>query len=245
LGQRWQIAERTRALVAREGAVEALLLLPDDRLWNEQANVLDALLSDTPHRLVDGDVAAVYPSHPAVLVIAPEVKASAPIVLPCTQDLGSQGYGYRLWEPAKVSATACADDLLPADAQWASGVRLLGFGVTGTPQPGETLHVALYVETTQGPLEADVHWFNQLEDQEGRRWGQFDHAGWPAERWQPGERVLLHFDLPIAEDAVPGPYILRVGQYIYHSAENIDNIPVVDEAGNPADYAFTLSIPAD
>ena len=84
---------------------------------------------------------------------------------------------------------------------------------------------------------------SQLEDQEGRRWGQLDHAGWPAERWRPGERVLLHFDLPIAEDAAPGPYVLRVGQYIYHSPENIENIPVVDVAGNPADYAVALPIP--
>jgi hypothetical protein len=243
LGYRWHVAERTRSLVAREGAAEALLLLPDDHLWSEEANVLDALLSDTPHRLVDGNVAAIYPHHAAVLTIAPEVEAAASIAYPCTQDLGGEGYGYRLWDPAGASATACADDLLPADAQWASGVRLLGYGVNGSPRPGETLHIVLHVETTQGPLEADVHWFNQLEDQEGRRWGQLDHAGWPAERWRPGERVLLHFDLPIAEDAAPGPYVLRVGQYIYHSPENIENIPVVDVAGNPADYAVALPIP--
>jgi 4-amino-4-deoxy-L-arabinose transferase-like glycosyltransferase len=245
LGQWWQIAERTRTLVTREGTAEALLLLPEDHLWSEQTNVLDALLSDTPHRLVDGDVAAIYPPHPAVLTIAPEVEAAASITFPCTQDLGSEGYGYRLWDPTGVNAAACIDDLLPADAQWASGVRLLGYGVSGTPGPGETLHIALYVETTQGPLEADVHWFNQLEDQEGQRWGQFDHAGWPAERWQPGERVLLHFDLPIAEDAALGPYILHAGQYVYHSAEDLENIPVVDAAGNPADYAVALPVPAE
>ncbi|MBN1977253.1 MAG: glycosyltransferase family 39 protein [Anaerolineae bacterium] len=243
LGYRWRVAERTRLLVAREGAAEALLLLPDDSLWSEEANVLDALLSDTPHRLVDGSVATVYPHHAAVLTIAPEVEAAASIARPCTQDLGGDGYAYRLWDPAGASAAACADDLLPAEAQWASGVRLLGYGVSGSPRPGETLHIVLHVETTQGPLEADVHWFNQLEDQGGQRWGQFDHAGWPAERWQPGERVLLHFDLPIAEDAAPGPYILRVGQYVYHSPENIENVPVVDVAGNPADYAVALPIP--
>ena len=243
LGYRWRVAERTRSLVARESAAEALLLLPDDHLWSEEANVLDALLSDTPHRLVDGSVAIVYPHHAAVLTIAPEVEAAASIAHLCTQDLGSEGYGYRLWDPAGANAAACTDDLLPADAQWASGVRLLGYGVRGSPRPGETLHVVLHVETTQGPLETDVHWFNQLEDQEGQRWGQFDHAGWPAERWRPGERVLLHFDLPIAEDAAPGPYVLRVGQYIYHSPENIENIPVVDVAGNPADYAVALPVP--
>jgi len=243
LGQRWQTAERTRALVERESTAEALLLLPDDHRWDEQANVLDALLSDTPHRLVNGNVAVVYPSHSAILVIAPQVKAAASTTFPCTQDLGGEGYGYRLWNPAGASAAACTDDLMSADAQWASGVRLLGYSAAGTARPGETLYVTLHVETTQGPLETDVHWFNQLEDQEGRRWAQFDHAGWPAERWQPDERVLLHFDLHIAPDAAPGPYVLRVGQYVYYSPENLENIPVIDKAGNPADYAVALPIP--
>jgi hypothetical protein len=225
--------------------------MPGDDEWNQKAYGLDALLSDTSHRTVDGQTAVVYPPHPSILVIASEVQSTIDLTAPCTQDLESDvvasplggTYHYRLWDPAGASAAACTANLSPADAQWASGVRLLGYGVSGSPRPGETLRVVLHVETTQGPLETDVHWFNQLEDQEGRRCGQFDHVGWPAERWQPGERVLLHFDLPIAENAAPGPYILRVGQYVYHSPEDIENIPVVDVAGNPADYAVTLPIP--
>jgi hypothetical protein len=53
----------------------------------------------------------------------------------------------------------------------------------------------------------------------------------------------MHFDLPIAADAASGPYVLRVGQYIYHSPESIENVPVIDAARNPADYAVTLSVP--
>jgi hypothetical protein len=243
LGHWWQITEDARSLARQEKAQEVLLLVPEDHHWNAQANILDGLLSDTPHRLVDGKNAVVYPAHDTILVIAPEVKDSAAITYPCTEDLGGDLYHYRLWNPA-LTTSSCTDGLVPTGAQWASGVRLLGYGVTGEAQPGSTLHVKLHTETTQGPRSEDVHWFNHLEDQKGERWGQFDHAAWPASRWQPGERVLLHFDIAIAPNAEPGPYILRVGQYIYRSAEDLENIPVVDAAGNPVDYGIVLPVPA-
>jgi hypothetical protein len=253
VGYWWRAAEQARSLTVEKGATEVLLIMPGDQEWNQKAYGLDALLSDTPHRVADGQTTIVYPPHPSVLVIASEVEASTEMAASCTQDLEADTiasplggtYHYRLWDPAHADAAACTDGLLPADAQWASGVRLLGYSVSGMPRPGETLHVALHVETTQGPLEADVHWFNHLEDQEGQRWGQLDLVGWPAERWQPGDRILLHFDLPIAPDAAPGPYVLRVGQYVYHSPEDLENIPVTDIAGNPADYAVVLSIPTE
>ena len=241
LGYWQEIAEETRSRVLQEEAAEALLLVPEDHRWNAQANILDALLSDTPHRLVNGHTAVVYPPHTSVLVIAPEVKDSASITHPCTHDLGGDLYHYRLWDPER--AAGCTAGLVDADAQWASGVRLLGYSVTGDPQPGGTVHTTLHVETTHGPSGEDIRWFNHLEDQEGWRCGQFDHAGWPASRWQPGERVLLHFDIEIAIDASPGPFTLRVGQYIYRSPENLQNIPVVDAAGNPVDYAVVLPVP--
>jgi hypothetical protein len=242
LGYWRQIAERARSLAEQADAAEALLLVPEDHLWNAQANILDALLSDTPHRLVDGQTTVVYPTHTAILVIAPEVKETASITFPCTQDLSSDLYQYRLWNPAL--ALSCTDDLMPADARWASGVQLLGYTVTGNPQPGGTIHVTLHVETAQASSDQDVHWFNHLEDNEGWRCGQFDHAGWPASRWQPDESVLLHFAIAISPDAGPGPYTLRVGQYIYNSPEDLENIPVVDAAGNPVDYAVALPVSA-
>ncbi len=248
LGYWWRAAEQARELAEQEDAAEVLLLMPGDRSWDAKANILDALLSDTPHRLVDGHTTVVYPPHDTILLIASEVETSVALAFPCTQDLESDlaasplggTYHYRLWSPAHAGASSCTQTLLPATAQWASGVRLLGYGVTGTVQPGASPHVILHWETTQGPLDTDVHWFHHLEDQTGQRWGQFDAVGWPAARWQPGDRVLLHFDLPIAPDAEPGPYILRVGQYTY---PGIETIPVVDVAGNPADYAVALPVP--
>jgi hypothetical protein len=222
--------------------------MPGDDLWDQKANIFDALLSGTPHRVVDGRTTVVYPPHTAVFLVAPEVESAVAVASPCTKDLSADltaspfdgAYRYRLWSPARAGTSACTGRLSPAAARWASGVGLLGYDVEGTPGPGETLHVTLFWETTQGPLDADVHWFTHLEDEAGQRWGQYDAVAWPVARWQPGDRVLFHFDLHIAPDAEPGPCVLRVGQYTYPA---IENIPVVDEAGNPADYAVTLPLP--
>jgi 4-amino-4-deoxy-L-arabinose transferase-like glycosyltransferase len=248
LGYWWRATELASALSEREGAKEVLLLMPGDRSWDERANGLDALLSDTPHRVVNGHTTLVYPPHPAIFLIAPEVEAAAALTFPCTQPLADLtaspsggAYHYRLWSPAHADASQCTQALSPVDARWASGARLLGYSVTGTAEPGATLHITLHLETPQGQPDTNVHWFNHLEDQAGGRWGQFDHVGWPAARWQPGDQVLLHYDLSIAPDAASGPYVLRVGQYTY---PEITNIPILDAAGNPADYAVTLPVPA-
>lgn len=249
LGYWWRAARQARALAAREGAEEVLLLMPGDRSWDEKANALDALLSDTPHRVVDGYTTLVYPPHPTIFLIASQVEASTALTFPCTKalaDLSASPFGetyhYRLWSPAHADVSSCAQALTPVVANWATGARLLGYAVAGTPEPGATLHITLLWETPQGRPDTNVHWFNHLEDQAGGRWGQFDHVGWPAARWQPGDQVLLHYDLPVAPDAPPGPYVLRVGQYTY---PEITNIPVLDAAGNPADYAVTLPVPVN
>jgi hypothetical protein len=52
--------------------------------------------------------------------------------------------------------------------------------------------------------------------------------------------VLWHFDLPIADEGPPPPYVLRVGQYVYPTFEGI---PVVDEAGAPQTDAVELLVP--
>jgi hypothetical protein len=248
LGYWWRAAERARTLTEQENAAEVLLLMPGDDPWDQKASVLGALLSATPHRVVDGRTAIVYPPHPTVFLAASEVEKAVSLTTPCTRDLSADlkaspwggEYRYRLWSPTGGASSACKPMLAPATATWASGARLLGYTVQGTARPGETLAVMLFWETMQGPFEADVHWFTHLQDEAGQRWGQHDAVGWPATRWQPGDRVLFHFDLAIAPDAEAGPYVLRVGQYTY---PEIENIPVLDEAGNPADYSATLPVP--
>jgi len=250
LGTWRRAAETARWLAEEEDVREILLLMPGDASWDEPATILDALLSGTARRVIDGRRAAIYPSHDALLVIAPAASAGGQLAEPCTTDLGVERpaspsggmYRYRLWRSAEAGPDACAAPLTAASTRWGSGVELLAYGVEGTPAPGETLSVTLYWRTHQGPLEADVHWFIHLLGREEARWGQFDGVGWPSSRWRPGDRVMTRFQVPIAPEAPPGPYMLRVGQYTFPA---IENIPTVDEAGNPADYAATLPVPIE
>ena len=247
LGYWWSAAEQARAMAAEHDAAEVLLLVPGDQPWDEKAHILDALLSDTPHRVIDGCHAVLYPPHAAVLLIASEVEDAVAFSAPCTQSLGRTleaspfggTYRYRLWLPDGPAASACITGLQPTSVQWASGARLLGYGIAGRAEPGQTLHAILHWETTWGALSEDIHWFNHLLDREELKWGQFDHASWPSARWQPGDQVMTHFDITIDPEAGPGPYVLRVGQYAYPS---IESIPIVDDAGLPASHAVDLPL---
>ncbi|MBN1873944.1 MAG: glycosyltransferase family 39 protein [Anaerolineae bacterium] len=247
----WREAAETARMLARQySAAEVLVLVPGDQPWDEKAAVLDALLGNQPHRVVNGYTTVVYPSHPAIFVIASEVDAS--LTYPCTQELANgiaspygDTYHYRLWQPDAENASACVAALMPAEEYWASGTALLGYGVADVQSrellaPGSSRQFILYWEVRNGPLNEDVHWFNHLEDETGQRWAQFDGVGWPASRWKPQDRILWHFDMTLASEAAPPPYRWRIGQYTYPAMEGI---PVVDAAGNPVDSAILLPLP--
>ena len=247
LGYWWSATEQARVLAAEHEADEVLLLLPGDKPHDEKAAVLDALLLDTPHRVVDGRITVVYPPHKAMLLIASEVPQAMALCELCTEDIGESlpaspfggTYHFRLWLPDTSISASCTPVLEPASVQWASGASLLGYNVESLPQTEEGLQVMLHWETSRGPLSEDIHWFNHLLDAEGRKWGQLDHAGWPSSRWQPGDQVIHFFSIQVEPLAPPGPYLLRLGQYTYPA---IENIPVLDAAGNPASDAVELPI---
>ena len=248
LGDWWRAARQARFQAAQQDAEEVLLVMPGDEPWDEKAHILDALLSDTPHRLVDGQLTLVFPPHPTVMVLASEVAHATAQVARCTIPLAEAlpaspfggTYDFRLWSPSAAGASLCVPTLQRGTTRWASGAELVGLAVGDHPQSGQPLPVTLLWQTTQPAHGLDVHWFNHLVDVAGVKRGQFDHAAWPAERWQTGDEVLTFFDLPVDPNAPPGRYVLRVGQYSY---PDIANIPVVDTAGNPASDAMEWPLP--
>lgn len=245
LGYWRRAAAQARDLSAQYGAEEVLAYLPGDQPWDEPAAIFDALLCDVPYRVVNGFSTVVLPSHPAIFVVASDVAPAVAYALPCTRDLGEDlvaspfggTYAFYLWAPRDVDP--CFDGT-PAEGLWASGTRLRGYAIAGEPAPGAALHLTLDWEVVRGPVASDLHWFNHLVDDAGQRWGQYDGVPWPAPRWQAGDRVLWRFELPIADEAPPPPYVLRVGQYLYPTFEGI---PVVDEAGAPQTDAVELLVP--
>jgi hypothetical protein len=115
---------------------------------------------------------------------------------------------------------------------WASGATLLGYDGAGEVAPGGTLHWTLYWRVDGLPPEgSDIHWFNQLIDEQGTQWGQADGTGFPSASWRSGDCVAAWFDITISEEAPPPPYYVRVGQYTY---PDVVNVQILDVAGNPA-----------
>jgi hypothetical protein len=106
---------------------------------------------------------------------------------------------------------------------------LLAAQPSGEVRPGGTFRWQLtWRVDSPPPPEADYHWTNQLYDAAGKRVGQMDGVGFPAHSWRAGDTVVTWFDVPIAPDAAPGVYQMRVGMYTY---PDIKTVPVVDGPG--------------
>lgn len=250
LGYWWAAAEEARKQAEHHDVPEILLALQGDAAWDEQAAILDALLLDTPHRPVDGNEALVFPARPALLLVDTRV-ALADAAAGCTTDLQASRpaspfggrYSYRLWSPEAVELFDCIGDLRRAESTWASGVQLLGYRTEKAPSEALVRGYLLWRtgESSWRPPEGqELHWFHHLLSREDERgWGQYDSAPWPSHNWNAGDRVLTTFAIEVVEGAPEQGLLLRVGQYTYPGMENV---PVVDEAGNPSAYALDLMI---
>lgn len=239
-------ARRVEELQAGAGDAELITLLPGaDPRYDGQAVVFDVLLGPDP-RPVDGRQALVLPARPAVYLADPRAGPALAMlaemgieVAPALPLRGDSDAVYRFfrWEVAPVTPPYPWEGdpvrwaLRPGSGQ-ASDVVLLGYDWSGDLQPGGTLRWTLYWRVEGLPSHgSDIHWFNHLVDEEGRRWGQMDGVGFPASEWHVGDTVLTWFDITIGSDAPPAPYFIRSGMYTY---PDIVNLSLLDAAGNPA-----------
>ena len=81
----------------------------------------------------------------------------------------------------------------------------------------------------------DSHFSIQLVDGAGDKQGQMDSPGFPGQHRRQGDRVISLFDISVRHGDVAA---IRVGQYRY---PELDSIPVIDEAGNPAADAVIVA----
>ncbi len=247
LGFWWEAAERARELAKAHSADEVLVVVAGDHEWDEQAHVLSALLSEVPHRVVDGRSTLVLPPNRALLLVAPNLGQSTPLGLVTLPDVGEPApaspwggeYRYLLWENDWDTFSQEIPAFHNLEVTWASGAKLLGYRVAGQAAPGETIDVSLmWVVAGQAPSEG-VHWFHHLLSAAERKCAQADHAGWPPAQWRLGDRVIHRVLLVVDADADPGPYALLMGQYHYPS---LQSIPTLDEAGKPAAQGVRLAL---
>lgn len=126
----------------------------------------------------------------------------------------AQPGGIRLQAYVPLSATL--EQMSPVDAQLGSGIRLLGYRLEGTAQPGGILHLTLYWEAL-GPVETDYTVFTHLLGPGDAMLGQMDHppqnGAAPTSAWETGQRLADHYEIPIRPDAPTGPARLMVGMY--------------------------------
>jgi hypothetical protein len=109
------------------------------------------------------------------------------------------------------------------------------------PQPVGTTLWTIYWHPGANPDTADYHFFNHLLDESGQRIGQQDAAVFAPWQWQAGDTVISFFYLPWQE-IIPGPLTMRTGVYRYPS---LDNVPLMDAAGNPAGDAVEFLLRED
>jgi 4-amino-4-deoxy-L-arabinose transferase-like glycosyltransferase len=110
-----------------------------------------------------------------------------------------------------------ADIAHPLDLTLGATIHLRGFDISRVRvRPGDALPLTLYWQG-DGPTDIDYTVFVHLVGPDGLPHGQLDTfpgaSSAPTTSWAPGQVVVDHLALPIAEDATPGTYHIAVGLY--------------------------------
>jgi len=244
LAYRLEAAQRLRELASIRGADEAIIVGEGDNpAWHETPGIFDVLLWDgPPHRFADGlaEGQLLLPGGPTLILMAPgEWPVEHPLAAWADLSLLDEiplrpGEGrYRLFF---ATSRASAVHAITPPARLGNGAELLGYDLIGELQPGQKVQLDLLWRIT-APGNSDYHFFNHLVDTHGERWAQKDGPSLPSWAWRPGGRILNTFTLNLDPNIPPGRYWVRTGMYRY---PEVENVPVLDEAGNPIGDAITL-----
>jgi hypothetical protein len=216
-------AQAAKQTLAAQNAPELLVVgTGDDPAVDEFPAVMDVLLRGTPHRFVDGNEAALFPSGGAVVSIQSGVfraqrwyEACANVQACRVLRAGESGIELAA-VPANVKLEIAHP--MPEPHLLANGVELVGWEAG---PPWTVIWRVGYV-----PPAADYHFFNHAPE------AQADGVGYPSRYWRDGDQVVSFFDL---QPGLGKP--IRVGMYEYPS---ITNVPVMDAAGKPYSDAVTV-----
>lgn len=114
---------------------------------------------------------------------------------------------------------------------------LAGFDLSATKaRPGDTLHLTIYWKTVNR-FDKSYKVFTHVIDDQNVFAGQHDSIPVgntrPTTTWRSGEVLTDKYDIPIAPDAKPGTYQLKVGMYAENGGERLaivgaDGAPIGD-----------------
>lgn len=241
-----EAASAARDLAQQTGAGEVLIAgRGADPGEIEFAAVYDVLLWDLPHRFVDAQNTTLFPATPSVVLLdaglneeqtalyreAATTRREAPL-------RPGEGALHILTVPAR-SAPA-PQTRLPEQPQFANYVKLLGYSAAPGREQG-SMEWLMWWRTADSPLGARYHFFNHLLDAAGQRVAQADGAAFDPAQWRQGDVVVSRFRLDGIGD-LQGPLTMRVGMYVFPTLENV---PVLDVAGNAASDAVEIGIAAE
>jgi hypothetical protein len=222
-----------------EVLVAGLSERPDE---GEFAAVYDVLLRDVPHRFVDTSRSALFPGQGAVVLLSQEAGEAA---VDAYLETASQVRRLPLRKGEGVlqlltlaEGTRPSPEVEPATtALFANWINIVGYDPLVSQADGTALW-QIYWRTGDNPDPADYHFFNHLLDGEGQRIGQEDTAVFAPWQWRPGDRVVSFFYLDWPGETAER-LTMRTGVYRYPS---LDNVPLMDAAGNPAGEAVEFSL---
>lgn len=227
------IAERTVEMARETGAAEVLVVgRGDSTVVDSTPTILDVLLrGKVAYRFVNGEKAAVFPPHQTTVLLGP--------------DPGEAAQWYGSWPMLQLPD---GYHLVALDGSWPQE----GFLTVPGPRVFENgIELQGYVWELQGEeggqfwllwqvlwLSADnTHFFVHLLGEHELFWGQQDSAGYPTAYRQKADRVVSKFDITRTGEASVSPHWGRIGLYLY---PQIDNVPVIDGAGNPMGDAVVV-----
>lgn len=203
----------------------------------------DVLLRGVPHRFVDVRRSALFPTEAVVVILDARERTQ-----PWTGDIyrtaasAEQEFTLRPGEGSyyilALDGAARPEPTVPLEqplllANW---VNLLG--TDPLQRYDEEMGIwQVHWRTGDNPDPADYHFFNHLLDAQDTRIAQADEPAFSPQQWRAGDTVISRFLIPWRPTAEPEA--MRVGMYRFPSLENV---PVLDEAGNPAMDAVTFSI---
>jgi len=248
LALKLEVAESARSLLVETGAAEILVAGSGESSRRDNfPAVWDVLLRDVPHRFVDVERSALFPAEAAVVLLDGRTKSPT-----WTGDLYQETASTSQEIPLRPGEGSFVVLALPAKAKpkpdvavdppylLANWVNLLGFDQPQRLDPNTGLWQVHWL-TGDNPDPVQYQFFNHLLDQDDQRIGQVDEAVFAPWQWNAGDTVISRFRLPWPDTADP-PLTMRVGMYRFPSLENV---PLLDVAGNPYVDAATFSIDND
>jgi 4-amino-4-deoxy-L-arabinose transferase-like glycosyltransferase len=220
-----------QAARARQGGL-VIYAAGDNIAADEVAATWDVLVDPIfAPRIVDRRQAQIYPAGPVMYVQAGDEWPVPADATPIALRAGELRYWLFSTNAPPLTASVSLANTMP----WSNGARLLAAHAEWSAA-ALRWQITWRVERTPPP-GADYHWFNHLLDAAGQRVAQADGVGLATRNWRAGDVISAWFDIPLTPALQPGLYIMRVGMYTF---PDLQNVPVVDVAGNPAADALTI-----